>query len=267
MSRYPAVADRFYPGDSKTLKHTLQKYVPGKTKKTREALGAVSPHAGYIYSGSVCGETLSTISIPETVVILGPNHHGVGAPVSLSLETWKMPMGDVAVNQELTEILLKTTLVIEVDESAHKLEHSLEVQIPFLQYLQKNLSIVPLVVSHLPYSVCREVAKSLAYAIDKFDKPVLMLASSDMSHYISREKATMKDQLALKNLTAMDPEGLYTTVHSNQISMCGIIPVTIVLQAAMLLGATTAEIIRYTDSGEVSGDIDQVVGYAGAVIS
>ncbi len=267
MSRSPAVANRFYPGEENTLKSAVRELLPRRVSNRSDAIGAVSPHAGYIYSGSVCAETLSTINIPETVVILGPNHHGQGRPLALSTTTWHMPMGDVPVNTEFSKALQKASTVIEVDESAHQFEHSLEVQIPILQALQKNLSIVPLVISHISYALCQEVAQALAATIGNYADPILMLASSDMSHYESRESASKKDRLALDRLEALDPEGLYQTVIDNRISMCGIIPVTIVLQAAMLLGANSAEVLTYTDSGVVSGDTHQVVGYAGAVIA
>lgn len=267
MIRHPAVANRFYPGDKKELTTAVRELLPRQTNASKNVIGVVSPHAGYIYSGSACAQTLSGVNIPESVIILGPNHHGQGAQISLSTSTWQMPMGDVPVDTKFAEALLKAAPMIEVDEIAHRFEHSLEVQIPFLQELQKNLSIVPLVVSHISYEMCQEVASALAETIALSDKPLLMLASSDMSHYESREEASRKDQLALERLTALDPEGLYQTVIGSRISMCGIVPVTIVLLSAMQLGADKAKVITYTDSGYVSGDTHQVVGYAGAVIS
>lgn len=267
MNRQPAVANRFYPGEDKPLRDEVEKYLPKGSSTAKKAIGVISPHAGYLYSGAVCGETLGSVEIPETVVILGPNHHGQGSPISLSTATWKMPMGDVLVNMEFIDFLTKASPVIEVDETAHKFEHSLEVQLPFLQTLQKNLTIVPLVIGHISYGMCSEIAKSLAETITQYKKPVLLLASSDMNHYETREMATRKDKLALEKITALDPEGLYRTVLDKRISMCGFMPTTIMLQASLLLGANLAEIIRYTDSGEVSGDTEQVVGYAGAVIS
>jgi hypothetical protein len=238
-----------------------------RTGDVKEATGVVSPHAGYVYSGAVCGETLSAINIPETVVILGPNHHGQGVAVALSRATWQMPMGDVPVNQQFCTSLLQESTMIEADESAHTFEHSLEVQLPFLQLRQPKLTIVPLVISHIPYSDCIKVAAALAATINNYGKPVLMVASSDMSHYVSRKVAGTKDHLALAKLTSLDPAGLYRTVVENKISMCGFIPVTIMLEAAILGGANLAQLIRYTDSGEVSGDMQQVVGYAGVILS
>lgn len=268
MTRLPAVADRFYPGTNKALTKAMQELLPaaGKVEKT-EALAVVSPHAGYIYSGGVAGETLGAVVIPETVVILGPNHHGQGLPVALSTTTWTMPTGDVPIDIDFAERVVAGDSPIQKDEIAHRFEHSLEVQVPFLQAQQPNLSLVPIVLSHLSYSLCEEVGNKLAATIIETGKNVLIVASSDMSHYETREEATKKDSRALAKIEQLDPQGLYETVHDQRISMCGVVPVTVALIAAKILGATSARIVRYTDSGEISGDTDQVVGYAGIVIS
>lgn len=268
MIRQPAVADRFYPGDRTALARALDRLLPSpRPSRRKQAIAAVSPHAGYVYSGSVAAETLSGVDIPPAVIILGLNHHGQGQPIALSLADWAMPGGKVPSNQGLAELLLEPPSPIVHDETAHRFEHSVEVQIPFLQALQPTLSIVPLVLSHISYSRCEEVAYALVAAIKRFSQPVLMLASSDMTHYESRESATAKDSQVLSKIEELNPRGMYDLVHNRRISMCGVIPVTVALLAAMQLGATNAEIVRYTDSGEVSGDTQQVVGYAGVVIS
>jgi len=176
-------------------------------------------------------------------------------------------MGDVPINLELAERLLAGSPIIKKDELAHRFEHSLEVQIPFLQEIQKNLAIVPLVISHISYPMCEKVAFSLAECIKESGKEVLIVASSDMTHYESRQVATKKDALALDRLLALDPAGLYQTIVDQRITMCGFIPATIALLTSIQLGARQAKLVRYTDSGEVSGDTDQVVGYAGVIIS
>lgn len=267
MRRSPAVADQFYPGDPDTLLGTLKELIPENTTK-KQAMAVVSPHAGYVYSGGVAGETFSQVDIPENIILMGPNHHGQGAAVALMQEgIWDMPLGEVPINEDLAREILGLSDTIESDELAHRFEHSLEVQVPFLQFLQKNLKLVPIVISYIPYSACEEIGQELAAAIKDYNKPVLMVASSDMTHYESRQSATAKDKMALEKISALDPEGLYNTVVSNKISMCGIIPTTISLVAAIELGATKAQLVRYTDSGEASGDTSQVVGYAGFVIS
>jgi hypothetical protein len=268
MQRYPAVADRFYPGNPKTLARAVQDMLPAQQKGGRKALAVVAPHAGYMYSGAVAGEVIGLVKVPETVILLGPNHHGLGGPVALSTALWRMPMGDVPADTEIAERLQAASRSpIVADESAHRFEHSLEVQVPFLQALQPRLHIVPLVLSHLSYSVCTEVARVIAEVVTAAGREILIVASSDMTHYESRESAQVKDRMALDRIEHLDAEGLYRTVADNRITMCGIIPVTIALLAAVKLGARQAHVQIYTDSGAVSGDIDQVVGYAGVIIS
>jgi MEMO1 family protein len=216
----------------------------------------------------VCSsDLLRQVIVPETVVILGPNHHGQGVEIALSTSTWEMPTGNVPIDTDLAQMLLAGSPLIKKDELAHRFEHSLEVQVPFLQEMQKNLAIVPLVVSHISYQTCEKVAAILAESIKQSGKRVLIVASSDMTHYESRTVATRKDTLALDRILALDPAGLYQTVTNERITMCGFIPATIALLASMQLGARQANLVRYTDSGEVSGDTDQVVGYAGVIIS
>ena len=269
MLRSPAVAGQFYPGNEASLVKTLNDLIPDiQPEEKKEALAVISPHAGYIYSGGVAGETIGRVKVPENVIILGPNHTGYGATVALMDQgAWDMPMGEVPVNEELAAEIAGSSSQIQVDEVAHRFEHSLEVQVPFLQHMQKNLTIAPLVVSHVSYQTCVSVGNGLAEAIKKYGKPVLIVASTDMTHYESRESASSKDSMALERIKALDPEGLYNTVVGNRISMCGIMPTTVTLIAALALGAKKAELIRYTDSGEASGDTSKVVGYAGLVIT
>ncbi len=266
MTRLPVVADRFYPGDPTRLRQTLDKLIPD-VQERRQAKAVIAPHAGYVYSGGVAGETFARVEIPETVVILGPNHHGHGEPVALGTEDWAMPMGKVGFAVDLAGNILSDSEVITADNLAHKYEHSLEVQVPFLQYFQNRLAIVPIVVSHISLNECQRAALEIARAVKAYDREVLLVASTDMTHYESRHNASIKDHLALNHILNLDPQGLYNTVVTNRISMCGVIPTTIVLLAAMELGAVKAELVRYTDSGEASGDTSQVVGYAGLVIS
>lgn len=266
MTRHPVVADRFYPGSPSQLHQTLASLVPAVAGK-KKALAVIAPHAGYVYSGGVAGETFARVEVPETALILGPNHHGAGEPLALGTSDWQMPLGPVPIERGLAIAVLRNSEIIVEDDIAHVQEHSLEVQVPFLQFLQENLKIVPIVVSHVSYAVCRQAASDLATAIRAFGEPVLIVASTDMTHYESRQSASVKDHLALDRILALDPRGLYETVVGNNISMCGIMPTTIALLTALELGAGKAELVRYTDSGEASGDTEQVVGYAGLVIS
>lgn len=262
--RQPAVANSFYPGSPKALKRAITGFLPSGYESGKEkSLAVVSPHAGYIYSGELAAKTLSRVEIPETVVIIGTNHRGVGLPVALSTSIWEMPFGPVPVDGDFSNLLLSSCPHIEQDEVAHNSEHSLEVQIPFLQFFQKNLSIVPLAISHISLSMCLAVGEALADTVKQSGKDILIVASTDMSHYESRATATHKDSLALKCIEELEPENLYRTVRGNNISMCGVLPVTIALVAAKKLGAKSAKLVGYTDSGYVSGDTTQVVGYAG----
>lgn len=267
MSRIPAVANMFYPGNAEELRRQLTAFVT-PVPEPRQAIAAVSPHAGYVYSGGVAGAVFSRIHVPRTVVILGPNHRGIGAPVALQSQgAWDMPLGSVSIDEPLAQELLDALAdQAEEDPRAHAMEHSLEVQVPFLQLLQPALQIVPFSLSHIGYEACERLGKTLAPVLADRAEPVLLLASTDMSHYVSQETAKAKDQLAIDRILALDPEGLYTTVADHRISMCGFVPTTVALTAAKALGATRAELVQYATSGDVSGDYAQVVGYAGFII-
>lgn len=268
MNRQPVVSGSFYPDSSVQLRKTLAGLVPAVADmEKREATAAIVPHAGFVYSGGVAGETYAQIKIPETVIILGPSHHGRGQPLALAVSDWDMVLGRVEIERQLADIIFSISTVITADDTAHIHEHSIEVQVPFLAYLQENLKIIPLVVSRLSYDLCVQAAHDLAAAIRSFDKPVLLVASTDMTHYEPRSMALIKDKMAMTQILNLDPFRLYQVVVEEQISMCGVMPTTIAMLTAIELGSEQAELIRYADSGEVSGDIDQVVGYAGIVIS
>jgi AmmeMemoRadiSam system protein B len=267
MNRQPAVADRFYPGSHSALSKMITSLTPASSKNKEKAISLISPHAGYIYSGKLACETISSAEIPESVIIIGPNHHGLGARVAVSMSDWNMPQGIVPTDKPLAQALVTASPLITEDEKAHLHELSLEVQVPFLQTFQKNLKIIPIVISQLSYSDCEAVADAITANIKQSVKRPLLLASTDMSHYESRAAATSKDKQALDRIIDLDPHGLYQTIVKNNISMCGFIPVTITLMVSKQLGATSARLVNYTDSGETSGDLEQVVGYAGFVIS
>jgi len=267
MSRTPAVANMFYPGDKRQLQEQLKALVKPNSARKR-VLAAVSPHAGYMYSGGVAGAVFSQIEIPETVAILGPNHRGLGEPVAVAASgSWDMPMGAVPINEPLARLLIdKGGGVVKDDPQAHAMEHSIEVQVPFLQALRPDLTIVPISISHIMFNDCEKIGAALAGMVKEYGKEVLFVASTDMTHYESQETAKAKDQLAIDRILALDPEGLYNIVAEHRISMCGVIPTTIVLAACRELGATKAELVQYATSGDVTGDYGQVVGYAGFII-
>lgn len=269
MSRTPAVANMFYPGDKDRLKEQLTTFVR-PVPEPRKVLAAISPHAGYMYSGEVAGAVFSQIRIPDDMVILGPNHRGMAATVALSASgIWEMPMGPVPINKALAESILKVStsgVTIKDDPHAHAMEHSIEVQVPFLQFLRPEVSIVPIALSHLTYDACQQVGQALVRGIQDYGKEVLLVASTDMTHYESQESAKAKDKLAIDRILDLDAKGLYETVARHRISMCGVIPTTIVIEACKILGAGKAELVQYATSGDVTGDYAQVVGYAGFIV-
>ena len=266
MVRYPAVAGQFYPGTAEELRLYLDSYCRSDVPKVK-AKAIIVPHAGYVYSGKVAGETYSRVEIPPVNVILGPNHTGLGKPASVFPKgVWLTPFGEVPINERVTERLI-SNYPYEADTTAHIYEHSLEVQVPFLQYCCKfseDLSIVPVVFQHIPYSDCVRAGEVLAEAVK--DEDALIVVSTDFSHYVSQREAERYDSYAIDAILNLDPEELYRRVLTYNISMCGVIPATVGLVAAKLLGAEGAELVMYRTSGDVTGDYAQVVGYAGIII-
>lgn len=264
--RQPAVAGQFYPGSAQPLQQELKRLIPAVEHK-QPAIGVISPHAGYIYSGSAAGKLLAGVEIPGTVIILGPNHRGSGALAALSPDDgWQTPLGVVPINKRLAGLIQQQIPAVQEDAAAHRFEHSLEVQVPFLQYLRPDLSIVPICLGFGDYPGCELLGKALAAAIREFGEPVLILASSDMTHYESAEAAKQKDTLALQRALAFDAKGLVEVCRSQRITMCGVIPAAVMLIAAKELGATQAELVAYTHSGQVTGDEREVVAYASVVV-
>jgi len=265
MVRAPAVAGQFYPGTASGLSRALLALT--REEKAREpAIGVVVPHAGYMYSGAVAGEVFSSILVPGRAVIFCPNHTGMGEDVSVvSRGSWRMPWGNVPVDEDLAARLAAACPLLQEDASAHFREHAVEVQLPFLHRFRPDVRFVPIALGRLSLEECRELGETAAEAIARDAERPLLVASSDMSHYVPDAVARSKDRLAIDRMLALDPEGLYRTVRSERISMCGVLPATVVLFAARRLGATSARLVRYATSGEVSRDFDQVVGYAGLI--
>lgn len=264
-TRMPAVAGRFYPGDARTLARDVASYLETDAKPA-PALGVMAPHAGYMYSGAVAGAAYAEVIVPKTAIVMCPNHTGMGTRRSLwPSGSWKIPGGELKVDETLAETL-RELAGLEPDALAHQHEHALEVQLPFLFARNKDVSIVPVCLSSLSVRDCLKIGEGMAKAIGAQRADVLLVASTDMSHYISAAEARRLDHLALDKVLALDPEGLYETVESNDISMCGYLPTTVMLAAVKALGAKKARLVRYGNSGEASGDFDRVVGYAGAVI-
>jgi len=263
MKRMPAVSGQFYPGTASGLSRALVSLTRDVREKS-PAIGVVVPHAGYVYSGAVAGDVFSSVQVPGAAVIFCPNHTGLGEDVSImSHGAWRMPWGDVPIDEELAARLEASCPLLREDASAHLREHAIEVQLPFLHRFRPDVRIVPVALGRLSLEECRELGEGVADAIAGDAERPLLVASSDMSHYVPDAVARAKDRMAIDRMLALDPGGLYRTVRTERISMCGVLPATVVLFAARRLGATSARLIRYATSGDVSREFDQVVGYAG----
>jgi len=264
MIRKPAVAGYFYPRDPMRLREMIEQFLLPKAERIK-ALGALCPHAGYTYSGPVAGATYSHIHIPERVILIGPNHTGLGAKASIMTQgSWLTPLGEVEVDSSLASKILENSQYLKEDTQAHLAEHSLEVQIPFLQYFRPQVKIVPIAIMGISYDTAREVGEAIGKAVAS--QEALVIASSDMTHYEPQNVAAEKDHKALEAILNLDPQGLYERVMANNISMCGVMPAIATLTACIHLGCQKAQLIRYMTSGDTTGDYSQVVGYAGVII-
>lgn len=278
MLRRPAVAGYFYNSSPEELRREVAEFVLPVEQK-RDAIAVLSPHAGLIYSGHVAGAVYAGINLPDSFILIGPNHTGLGPPVSIMKSgIWETPLGSVPINEALATSVISHSARIQEDTLAHIREHSLEVQLPFIQYLRHDFTIVPIQMMDVRLETCLEVGHAVAEAVKEYrdrnqkgasvsvPQP-LIVASSDMSHYVTAEEAREKDLMAIRKVLDMDPEGLYRTVRDEGITMCGFGPAVAMLAACKALGASKAELIKYAHSGEVSGDYARVVGYAGVVVS
>ncbi len=267
MQRQPAVAGQFYPGSEQKLRAALSQLI-SENASPIPIKGVISPHAGYMYSGAIAGRLFGRISIPGTVLIIGPNHHGVGEAAALYPEgEWLTPLGVTAINSRLNALLLQHGSYLRNDRVAHQNEHSLEVQLPFIQYLRPDVTISALCIGHGDYAPLRDIGHGIAAAIREFGEDVLIVASSDMTHYESADSAKQKDEMALARALALDGKGLLDVCHSRGITMCGVVPATVMIEAALNLGASQGELVAYGNSGDVTGDSRQVVGYAAVTVS
>ncbi len=264
--RFPAVAGQFYPGKPQLLAEEVENYTRVSGEKLH-ALGCIVPHAGYMYSGHVAGAVYARLELPRRFIIMCPNHTGMGEPLAIMSEgEWATPLGKAAVDGELARALKDTLPLLSEDHEAHLREHALEVQLPFLQTLAPEFTFVPIAVGTGRYQPLETLGQAIARVLEGRDD-VLIVASSDMNHYESDAVTRIKDKRALDRILALDPLGLYEVVVTQHISMCGFGPAVAMLTAARLRGANKAELIKYATSGDVSGERDRVVGYAGVAVS
>jgi len=266
MMRRPCVAGRFYPGDRAELVATVKGYLLSRTRK--KAIAVIVPHAGYIYSGAVAGAAYSETVIPDDIILIGPNHTGLGEPASVMENgSWETPLGSVEVNSRLAGLIIDSDAGFTADEEAHTHEHSLEVQLPFIQTLNPEASIVPVTVMHASKTGCVAMGKAIARAIKAWGKDVLIVVSSDMNHYEPDATTREKDKFAIDEVLALEPGRLLDVAARKGITMCGVMPAAIAITAARELGAEKTRLVSYATSGEASGDFAQVVGYAGIIIN
>lgn len=265
MIRHAAFAGSFYPADPATLSAQLERMLP-QAASPRAVSGIVVPHAGYIYSGQIAGAVLAQIHIPAKVILIGPNHTGSGTAFSVSNATaWQTPLGNIPVAQQLREQLLESIDYLEADNRAHSHEHSLEVVLPFLRHLRPDVEILPLTLACAGLDDALKLGNDLAAIADENDD-ILLLASSDMNHFSSAVEGEKLDRLAIEAMLAYAPQELYRIVRQNGISMCGLLPAIVVMQAAQKLGAQSCRLVEYGHSGQVNGDNSRVVGYAGLIL-
>ena len=264
--RHPAVAGRFYPRDPDDLRADVESFLSSQ-KKTVTALGCVVPHAGYMYSGHVAGAVYAQLDLPRRCILMCPNHTGVGQPLAImSQGAWETPLGCVAIDTQLAEALKQRFPLLAEDAEAHRAEHAAEVQLPFLQSRKPDCTFVPIALGTRRYEILEALGDAIVDTLQALGERVLLIASSDMNHYENDAVTRQKDYKAIERILVMDARGLYDVVVNEDISMCGFGPTVAMLAAARRLGATGTELVKYATSGDVSGDRERVVGYAGVIV-
>ena len=266
MIRKPVVAGQFYPQTQEGINKMLSKMIAPNEEK-EDAKGIILPHAGYVYSGYVAGATISKVDVKKTAVILGADHTGEGKRFSIMTKgSWMTPLGEAKIDTEIAESVLKESSLLKDDSLSHLHEHSIEVEVPFLQYMRKDIKIVPITISKGDIKEYQKLAEEIVRGFKKIGRCALFVASTDMTHYESKESVEEKDRLAIDAILALDEEKLFRTVEENNISMCGVAPTCVLISICKNLGAKKSGLVKYQTSGDMSGDYASVVGYAGFVI-
>jgi AmmeMemoRadiSam system protein B len=265
----------FYSGSNVTLRKEIEgcfkhRLGPGRLPESKQTdltriVALLCPHAGYVYSGPVAAWAYSELAAngrPKNVVIIGPNHTGMGSAVSLMNEgSWATPLGEVRINTTLANSILHNAPIVDVDDSAHMYEHSIEVQLPFLQYLYGGtFTFVPICMMMQDPDTSREIGEAIAGVTD--ESVSLVVASSDMTHYEPHDIASKKDMKAIQAIENLDEKTLDRVAEADSISICGIGPVTAAMDFSKRRGVKKAKLLSYKTSGDISGDYSSVVGYA-----
>lgn len=276
--RRPCVAGAFYPADRGRLRRTIEECfthrlgpgsLPGPKSEERRIVSVVCPHAGYVYSGPVAAHSyleLASQARPDSVVVLCPNHTGLGGPVSMwGKGAWETPLGRVKIDEGLARSIFESSDIIDMDELAHLREHSIEVQLPFLQYVYGEFDLVPICMGFQDLETSREVGRALAEVLE--GRNGIIMASTDLTHMEPQSSANEKDRGVIERILSMDEAALQEWVRSRRVTMCGYGPVSATIVASKLLGAEKAELLSYQTSGDVTGDLSSVVGYAALKIT
>src|SRR5580700_361034 len=266
--RHPAVAGRFYPSDPVTLRQQIDSCLPPSLPLPVRAAGCIVPHAGYMYSGHVAGAVFARLEIPQLCLVLCPNHTGVGRPLAIMSDgAWETPLGSVPIDRAFAAALKQRCPLLQEDSTAHRGEHAAEVELPFLLVRRPDFAFVPIALGTGQFEVLAQLGDAIADVIAAEKRQVLIVASSDMNHYEADAITRMKDARAIEPILALDARALYEVVTQQHVSMCGFGPAVAMLTAAKQLGASSAELVKYATSGEISGDLDTVVGYAGVIVA
>jgi AmmeMemoRadiSam system protein B len=268
MIRRPVVSGTFYPSNSLKLETLIENFTPPKLT-TKETKGAILPHAGYIYSGKTAIETVANIKPKKTLIIIGPNHTGRGMPFSVySHGSWTTPLGEIAIAEGVAREIIKKGL-LEDDTEAHLYEHSIEVQLPILKYFFKDFVFVPIVCITAELAKYKRIAQALYEVLNekKVLNDSLIIASSDMTHYEPSEVAERKDKYVLEAILSLDTQLFLKRVQDQNVSMCGVAPVSVLLEILKLIEAKESRLVKYSTSGDVNNDYSSVVGYAGVVFN
>ncbi len=270
VTRPPAVAGTFYEGTPERLTAQVAACLAEnpESEAMERFIGAVVPHAGLMYSGHVAAAFYARAALPRRFIILCPNHTGFGHFAAINRQGhWRTPLGSVPIDTPLADALMEKSHLLAEDDRAHAREHSLEVQLPFLQQLDRDFTFVPICLGANRYDYCEGIGSAIGAVVAAAGEPVGILASSDLNHYEDQKTTLRKDQLAIDEIVKLDPHGLWRVVEESDISMCGFIPATTMLIAANQLGAKHARLIKHATSGDINGDYSHVVGYAAIVIS
>lgn len=267
MVRFPAVAGTFYPANPKQLREKVEEYLAERARaELVRAKACLVPHAGYLFSGHVAGAVFAEIEIPETILLLGVRHAARGAELAILTEgAWRTPLGDAPIAEELAKKLKMACPALEEDEVAHEREHSLEVELPFLQVLRPEMKLVPVAVGGLDLDELVKTGEEMGRVVRESEEEILIVTSSDLNHYEDEETTQRKDRDAIGKLEEMDARGLYEVCRRGRISMCGLGPSVVALSALRMMGVKKARLVRHATSGEVNGDYSAVVGYAGMI--